>query len=548
MFVDKSKSVQNGKEYTRYLLRESYREKGKVCKRTIMNLSPLGEQACEVLREFYRNQSVAERLLDVNSTKTVLTHKKSFGAIWCLYSLAEQLGLTKAFGESISARLLLWQVITRILFQGSRLSSVRRAEEVETGFLNLPDFTEDALYRNLDWVAENQDRIEDALFKRRKQKEPLEFFLYDVSSSYVEGDHNELADYGYNRDKKRGKKQIVFGLLGDKTGYPISVQVFPGNTNDVKTFSAQIEKAKKRFHIDSITYVGDRGMIKCSGQSELNAEGFHYITGLTRVQIQTLLKQKVIQLSFFDEELYEVQDGQRRLIMRRNPVRAEEIQKTRLSKQERLQSKIETWNDYLKNHHKAKPETYIRYANDLIEKYRLEDYLSIVEEDRKLVLVVNEEVLKEAALLDGCYCLVTDLPQEEKDKEEIHSIYKQLGRIERDFRVMKSSDLEVRPLFLRKKDRTRAHVFIVMLSLILQNELTRLWKPLNVTVKEGLSLLGNINVVEVAYGDVRSLRIPQAEGIHKQLLDLAGVVLPTAPPVLSNPTISTRKKLLGKRK
>jgi transposase len=167
-------------------------------------------------------------------------------------------------------------------------------------------FCEDQLYENLTWLAENQQEIEKRLFTSRRGQVKPELFLYDVTSSYLEGDQNALADWGYNRDKKRGKKQIVIGLLCDEQGEPVSTEVFAGNSEDLATFASQIRKANEQFGCERVTFVGDRGMIKSAQIKDLAATGFHYITAITKPQIKSMLKEGVFQLGLFDDNLCEV--------------------------------------------------------------------------------------------------------------------------------------------------------------------------------------------------------------------------------------------------
>ena len=187
--------------------------------------------------------------------------------------------------------------------------------------MDLEAFNEDTLYKNLNWLHDNQSSIEKRLFRNRKV-ESSELFLYDVTSSYLEGDKNELADWGYNRDKKRGKKQIVIGLLCDDEGIPVSVEVFPGNTGDLSTLSSQIHKLSARFGCSKVTMVGDRGMIKSAQVEAIKEAGFHYITAISKPEIESLVKRGVIQLDLFDDKLVEVEDNGVRYVLRRNPKQA----------------------------------------------------------------------------------------------------------------------------------------------------------------------------------------------------------------------------------
>src|SRR5205807_3961670 len=207
--------------------------------------------------------------------------------------------------------------------------------------LGLDAFDEDALYENLDWLAGAQARIEERLFAQRTKTTPVSLFLYDVTSSYLEGTQNAFAAFGYNRDGKKGKRQIVIGLLCDQDGHPVSIEVFPGNTQDPHTFAPQLAKVKTRFGVHEITFVGDRGMIKGQQIEDLAQQGFHYITAITKPQIEKLLRQGTLQMDLFDQELAEVlTDEGIRYVLRRNPVRAQEVRDTRHAKLATLQAQV----------------------------------------------------------------------------------------------------------------------------------------------------------------------------------------------------------------
>ncbi|MCX7914640.1 MAG: IS1634 family transposase, partial [Thermodesulfovibrionales bacterium] len=183
----------------------------------------------------------------------------------------------------------------RVIDRGSRLSAVRLARYHNgCDIIGLSKFREDDLYANLDWLMERQELIEDRLYESMYRRGKPEIFFYDVTSVYLEGEVNELSAFGYNRDGKRGKKQIVIGLLCNEEGIPLSIEVFKGNSQDPKTFSKQIKKVAERFGAKGVTFVGDRGMIRSKQIEELRGEGFHYITAITKAQIKELLKREVV--------------------------------------------------------------------------------------------------------------------------------------------------------------------------------------------------------------------------------------------------------------
>jgi len=346
----------NGKSYESIHLRESYREGPRVRKRDIANLThcdPKEVAAIELALKFKGDLSALGSLDNIQ-----LSQGLSVGAVWTVYQVARRLGIDTALGHDFAGQLALWQVLARVLDQGSRLSAVRLAQvHAACDVLGIRrGFDENDLYANLGWLSQQQETIEDRLFARRQGQKP-ELFLYDVTSSYLEGEANALAAYGYNRDGKKGKKQIVIGLLCDEQGEPLSTEVFHGNTQDPATFASQVNKASERFGCDHVTFVGDRGMIKSGQIQDLAKAGFHYITAITKPQIQTLVKSGVLQMNLFDAELCEVSDDGVRYVLRRNPLRADELSASRTDKKAAVERLRETLNRYLTEHPRAKPST-----------------------------------------------------------------------------------------------------------------------------------------------------------------------------------------------
>src|ERR1019366_5413286 len=222
-----------------------------------------------------------------------------FGVLHALHQVASSLGLAGALGQKRLGKLALFLVLARVAHRGSRLSAVRWARDHAVAeVLGLTDFDEDDLYAALDDLCALQDKIEKTLWRNYLSRcgTPPALFLYDVTSSYLEGEHNALGEFGYNRDGKRGKLQIVIGLLADQAGEPLAVRVFAGNTADPSTVATQIEILTKQFSIADVIFVGDRGMGKSAGKQALNEAGFHYISALTDPQIRLLLSKKKIQL------------------------------------------------------------------------------------------------------------------------------------------------------------------------------------------------------------------------------------------------------------
>jgi hypothetical protein len=548
MYIDTSHITRGGKTYTRHLLRESYRAHGKVLHRTIANVSHCSEAEIAAMRLALRHKEDLEHLGTIQDAIT-LKQGVSFGAVWTVYHIARRLGIEKALGPTREGKLALWQVIARVIDQGSRLSAVRLAmAHAACDVLGLGPFDEDALYENLDWLAGAQASIEDRLFAQRTQTKPVNLFLYDVTSSYLEGTHNALAAFGYNRDGKKGKMQIVIGLLCDEDGHPVSIEVFPGNTQDPRTVAAQLTKVKSRFGATEITFVGDRGMIKGQQIDDLVQHGFHYITAITKPQIEKLLRTGTLQMELFDQELAEVltEEGIR-YVLRRNPVRAQEVRDTRDAKLATLQAQVAKQNQYLTDHPRAKAQGAVQKLVARAKTLRIADWVELTLEERTITLIVKTNAQQEAAQLDGCYVLKTDLTPQQAHKELVHDRYKDLASVENAFRTCKTAHLEVRPIFLRREARTRAHALVVMLAYQIIRYLASCWSACDVTVAEGLHALTTLCLVEVAPQHAPSYHcLPTPRDAIARLLHSADITLPKAFS-LSGVRVSTRKKLQSER-
>ncbi|MGC9385181.1 MAG: IS1634 family transposase, partial [Kosmotogaceae bacterium] len=502
MHIDISKKS----KYKRVLLRESYREGKLVKKNTIANLSKCPDNVIAALQFALKNADKFSKLTDNSDIQ--LWQGKSVGSVFAAVEIAKRTGIVDAIGSDRQGKLALWQIISRLIEQGSRLSAVRlhQSHALAEAIGIDKGFTEEDLYDNLAWLSKNQARIEDSLFARRSKGQITDMFLYDVTSSYLEGLCNELAAYGYNRDGKKGKMQIVVGLLCDKHGEPISVQVFSGNTADTTTFGDQVKKSANRFGCKRVVFVGDRGMIKTAQKHQLQEADFSYITALTSKQIETIEKEGVIDLSLFDTEICEVSKDNKRYILRKNPCRADDIATIRLSKQNKIVSKINQKNTYLATHPKSCIDAALRSINENIDKRKC-NWLKVKAIDRKLELIIDEEMLTKLSRLDGCYVVTTNLPMDAATAEQVHSHYKNLSKVERAFRESKTGHLELRPIYVRKETSTRGHVFVVMLAYILRRYLERVWDEIDVTMEEGLNCLSTLSSLSLY--NVEGIKIEQ---------------------------------------
>ena len=537
----------NGKTYQSIYLRESYRDGPHVRKRDIANLThcdPKEVAAIELALKFKGDLSQLGSLDHIQ-----LRQGLSVGALWTVYEVARRRGIDTALGNDFTGQLALWQVLARVLDQGSRLSAVRLAQvHAACDVIGIRrGFDENDLYDNLGWLSHQQEHIEDRLFASRKGQKP-ELFLYDVTSSYLEGRDNALGAYGYNRDGKKGKKQIVIGLLCDEQGEPVSTEVFQGNTQDPATFASQVKKAKDRFGCERVTFVGDRGMIKSGQIRDLEQAGFHYITAITKPQIQTLLKTGVLQMDLFDVELCEVSHEGVRYVLRRNALRADELAASRADKKASVERLRENWDRYLTAHPRAQTYTAEKSVRAKIAQLKLDAWLTVEVGGRSLKLRVNQPALDEISRLDGCYVLKTDLPQSAASKTVIHDRYKDLAEVEQAFRQCKTAHLEARPIYVRTAEHTRSHVLVVMLAYLIRRDLSQAWTTLDVTIEEGLNQLQTLCATEISVqGGGSCLRIPTPSPSSLPLLQALNIQLPKLLPHTETRVV-TRKKLPERRK
>jgi len=544
VYVDQSTS---GK-YSRFLLRESYRHDGKVKHRTIANLSACSPQEIAAIRLALQHKDDLTALGSL-AEQVRLRQGLSVGGVWLVYDLARQLGIAQALGPSRQGKLALWQVIARVLDQGSRLSAVRLASShAACDLLGLEAFTEDDLYANLDWLAEHQGPIEDRLFRWMAGPGGPGLYLYDVTSSYLEGQCNELSAFGYNRDGKKGKRQIVIGLLCDGSGRPLSIEVFKGNVQDAATLASQIGKVAERFGGGAVTFVGDRGMIKSQQVEDLAEYGFHYITAITKPQIESLLKAGVLQMELFDQALAEVTTAEGlRYVLRRNPTRAAEVRASRQDKLRVVQAEVDRQNGYLAGHGRARVEVAVGKVGRRCAKLRIGPWVQPTACGRVIALQIDPPALAEEEKLDGCYVLKTDVSAELADARTVHGRYKDLALVEWAFRTSKTVELEMRPIHVRLASRTRGHALVVMLAYRIVHELADRWVDIDATVQEGLDELSTLCATELLVnGRPRCNCIPQPRASVRQLLDAAGVRLPEALPC-KGVRVATRKKLPASR-
>jgi hypothetical protein len=469
------------------LLRESYREGGKIRKRTLANLSKLPDTVVDNLRIVLKGGAAIENLSESFSVERSLPH----GHVAAVLGTIKKLSLHNLIAAENSRKraLVLAMIVARILDPRSKLATARGLNS-ETCFSSLSELLglekadEDELYEAMDWLVSRQESIENELAKIHLSEGAL--VLYDVSSTYFEGTQCPLARYGYNRDKKKGFLQIVFGLICDKRGCPVAVEVFEGNTSDTTTITAQIEKVRHRFGIQQVVWVGDRGMITNSRiLAEFQpVEGLDWITALRAPQIRKLVEQEAVQLSLFDEtDLVEFSccdyPGER-LIACRNPMLAEEKSLTRvalLQATEQELNKIVIATSREKRALKGADQIGLRVGRVLNSK-GVGKYFNIVITEESFSFSRNEVAITKDAALDGVYIIRTSVKPGTLDAAQTVRAYKSLSTVEQAFRSYKTVDLKVRPIYHRLEQRVKAHVFLCMLAYYVEWHMRKALAPL----------------------------------------------------------------------
>jgi hypothetical protein len=517
------------------LLRESYREGGKVKTRTIANLTKWAPERIAAMERLCKGEFDG-------GTGGEVTSGEVFGVLFALKHLADQVGLTRVLGPSAEGRLALFLTLARIAHGGSRLSAVRWAQQhAVADVLGLETFDEDDWYAALDWLAGQQARIERERYQDhvKRHRKPPALVLYDVTSSYFEGECNELGQYGYHRDGKKGKLQIVIGLLTADDGEPLAVRVFEGNTADPTTVAEQITILKEQFGVTEVVMVGDRGMIKTKGKAALSAAGLRYITALTDAQVRTLLKQGVLQPDLFDAHLCEVEHAGKRLIVCRNETVQVREARRREDKLRQLQDQVNTRNAFVAQSKRASAAKGLATLQGWVKRHKLGRFVTLTLAERAIVCSVDDEAKVDDALLDGCYLLETDVPKDLMEAATVDGRYRDLQQVERNFRTVKTTFLDIRPIFVRKANRTKAHVFVAMLALKLTRQFEDgLRQALGavgeeddaITADDALLALGRLTYLyTTARNGEHHAHLPRPDGHQAKILDAIGLSFPTQP-------------------
>ena len=479
--------------YESVLVRRTYRDGGKVRHETLANLSALPAEAVSAIEGALKG----ERLVPAGQAVTI-TASAPHGHVAAVHAAAVKLGLPALLGPAGRQRdLALALIISRVVRPGSKLSTLTWWSDTALGAdLGVAGASTDDIYAAMDWLEDRQDAIEAGLARRHLAPEPnpSRMALFDLSSSWLEGSHCPLAARGYSRDGKKGTLQIEYGLLTDPEGRPVAVRVFPGNTGDPGAFTEIVTVVRDKFGLAKMVMVGDRGMITSARIQALNQledgtqqpDPYGWITALRAPAIKKLMADDgPLQLSLFDQQdLAEITSPDfpgERLVACRNPVLAADRARTRgelLAATEKLLAPViaRVRAGRLAGAGKIGIE-----VGKVITRYKTGKHFEVTITDDSLAVSRRHAQIDEEAALDGLYVIRTPVPASQLDAPGVVTAYKNLSRVERDFRHIKSDDLDLRPVFHYLEERVRAHVLICMLACYLTWHLRRAWAPLTFT-------------------------------------------------------------------
>lgn len=540
MYVQRNISKRkSGKVYKSVLLCHKYRDDGKIKTKVLANLSVLPDEAVLSLENSLKNSGAGTTISsrDISVEKVV-----EYGFFFILTSLLSRLRISEIFDklmpkESSIVKLL---IIGKIMTRGSKLSIFnwikRNPFYAQKLGVNLKTLRLDDIYHIVGLLPVYQQKIERkwSLYNKSKTKE---VFLYDITSTYFEGVQNQLAAFGYSRDGKKNKMQITIGLITDSEGFPLKIEVFKGNENDHKTVIKQLNDLKENFGAEHIIFVGDRGMkirYNLEKMSEIERSGIDYITGLTKEEIKGLLKNEILQLDLFSKDLAEVSDQDTRYVLSVNPKLSDNKNKLRTLLRNKFEDQINElhlkWQKRKKQNksntkkikagHKNKklitkfsPEqidSYKKRAFEFLKKNKMSSYYTVAINARNFKIEFNLEKYNNDKNLDGLYVVATNVKSERLDTKQVREHYKKLQHVEHAFRDMKTTRLEIRPVFHVNEAQTRGHVLITMFSYAIihciEKSIFPMLKEINKQEKEQLSYkdiedeLKEIKVVELNIG------------------------------------------------
>jgi transposase len=461
------------------LLRESYREGTKVCKRTLANLSSLPASQVDSIRATLRG----ETLQPVAQTFEI-TRSLAHGHVQAVQLAMQRLGFASLLASKPCPERDLVQamVASRILCPATKLATTRlwHTSTLAEDF-GVAGASEDDLYAAMDWLLAGQDRIQKKLAARHLQEDSL--VLYDLSSSYFEGTHCPLAKLGYSRDGKRGTLQVNYGLLTDARGCPVAISVHPGNTSDSVTFMPEVRRLREQFGIQRMVMVGDRGMISQKAIDEMSQDSdLAWVTALRSSSIRTLVEQGHLQMGLFDERnLLEISSPDfpgERLVACRNPELAKLRVHTRTALLGATEESLQKIQARVESGKLVGKDKIGMAAGKVVNRYKVSKHFELTITDDALSFVRIQENIDAEAAVDGLYIIRTSVKGDRMDAQACVRTYKSLAQVERAFLSMKTMDLKVRPIHHHLEGRVRAHIFLCMLAYYVEWHMREAWAPL----------------------------------------------------------------------
>jgi DDE family transposase len=485
-YVDKAGQE---RRYESVLLRRSFRDGAKVRHETLANLSALPDEVVEVISRSLKG----ETYVPADASTTVL-RSRPHGQVAAVMMQAQALGLPALLGPASRARdLAVALIVSRVVRPGTKLATLAWWADTTLGVdLGVADASTDEIYAAMDWLLSRQDSIEAKLARRHlaAQVNPSRMAMFDLSSSWMEGRHCPLAARGYSRDGKKGKAQIEYGLLTDPAGRPVAVRVFPGNTGDPTAFIEAVKVVRDKFGLHKMVMVGDRGMITSARIDALRelpkAQGWGWLTCLRAPAIATLAADDgPLQMSLFDEQdLAEIAHPDypgERLVACRNPALAEQRARKRTALLEATETLLAPLVMAVADGRLAGAADIGVRVGKVINKYKVAKHFELSITDATLSITRRQGDIDAEAALDGIYVIRTNVPAKDLDPAGCVTAYKALSNVERDLRIIKVDDLDLRPIHHRLEDRVKAHILICMLAAYLVWHLRHTWAPLTYT-------------------------------------------------------------------
>lgn len=499
MYIQYSKSTSNGTTYSYPLLCRKYREGGKIKTEVIANLTKFPKETILAIESsLKKGKEVLVSLKDILVKASI-----DYGFVFVLIALMDRLRITEVLKKTLGdrANLVRLMIIGKIVTRGSKLcifNWIKRNQAIAKKLdIDLATLKLETLYQTLGDLSNLQTKIEHK-WNLYHKNEKDEIYLYDITSSYFEGTQNALSAFGYNRDGKQGKLQIVVGLITNKDGFPLSIEVFQGNKNDHTTVLSQLQKIKADYQVSNVIFVGDRGMRIRYNLELMEAEerqGIEYITALSIEEIRCLIKDETLQLNLFSKDLAEVEADDVRYVLCTNPELAKEHSQTRAELKTKFEDALYdiqlSYNNRQQKNQANKArlkqgdanqklvtqfsekqlDSYKYRARRSAEKYNMQCFYTITISQEVFTVEFDFEKHTKAKQLDGKYVIVTNVKKEKMPKESIREGYKNLKYVEHAFRDMKTMQLDIRPIYHINEDTTRGHVFVTMFAYAIVREL-----------------------------------------------------------------------------